>query len=163
MVEVPVIFDRRAVRAILLTPAREVLLMQLRESPSAKGFWVTPGGGVQEGESDETALRRELSEELGLSDFVIGPVILHRDHIFNWLGRRIRQREQLYLVETERFEPQMNDTVEAQVTAGFRWWTIDELRATTESVTPRRLVEIVEGWLSQGRTAAENEPDVRID
>lgn len=157
------VHDRRAVRAILLTPKREVLLMQLRESPSAKGFWVTPGGGVQEGESDEKALRRELHEELGLSGFAIGPVILRRDHTFNWLGRRIRQREQLYLVEATRFEPQMSDADEARATAGFRWWTLDELRATTESVTPRRLVEIVEGWLHAGTTGAENEPDVRVD
>jgi hypothetical protein len=72
--------------------------------------------------------------------------MLHRDHTFNWLGRRIRQREQLYLIETARFEPQMNDAVEARVTAGFYWWTLDELRATTESVTPRRLAQLIDDF-----------------
>lgn len=163
MVEV---YERRAVRAILLTPENEVLLMQLRESPNAKGFWVTPGGGVQKGESDETALRRELEEELGLSGFAIGPVLLRRDHTFNWLGRRIRQREQLYLVESARFEPQMSDAVEARVTAGFRWWTLDELRVTTESVTPRRLAQLIDDYHcaeSKARGSYQSPLEVRED
>lgn len=157
------IHDRRAVRAILLTPQQEVLLMQLRESPLAEAFWVTPGGGVQEGETEEAALRRELHEELGLREFQLGPMMLTRDHIFNWLGRRIHQRERLYLVETTRFEPRMSDVVEARVTAGFRWWPLAELHATEESVTPHHLAAILEDWLREGRTGAQNEPDVRID
>jgi 8-oxo-dGTP pyrophosphatase MutT (NUDIX family) len=152
--------ERSAVRAILLTPERDVLLMQLRESPAAEAFWVTPGGGVQPGEDDEAALRRELQEELGLNGFAIGPMLLRRDHTFNWLGRRIRQRERLYLVETARFEPLMSDAVEPRVTAGFRWWTLGELRATAESVTPRRLAGIIQGWLHEGRTGEDNQPDV---
>ncbi|HRP07890.1 MAG TPA: NUDIX domain-containing protein [Gemmatimonadales bacterium] len=53
------IHEREAVRAIVISPAAEVLLMQIGE-PGRTGFWVTPGGGVLPGESAESALQREL-------------------------------------------------------------------------------------------------------
>ena len=160
----PVIFvERRAVRAILLSPQNEVLLMQLRAPGSSEGFWITPGGGLQKNESEETALRRELSEELGLSNFELGPILARRDHTFNWLGRRIHQREQIYLVQVERFEPLMTDAIEARVTAGFRWWTLDELSETNERVTPGALLEIIEEYLREGAPDQLPEIEIRVD
>jgi len=155
--------ERRAVRAILLTPENEVLLMQLRAPGSTEGFWVTPGGGMQQDEIEETALRRELGEELGLSDFEMGPLLARREHTFNWLGRRIHQREQIYLVPASRFEPMMTDMVEARVTVGFRWWALDELRTTQERVTPRTLVQLVERYLREGAPTELPELEVVID
>ncbi len=160
----PVIFvERLAVRAILLSMQNEVLLMQLRAPEISEGFWITPGGGLQKNESEESALRRELSEELGLSNFELGPILARRDHTFNWLGRRIHQREQIYLVQTERFVPRMTDDVEARVTAGFRWWTLDELRETRESVTPGTLLEIIEEYLREGAPDQLPEIEIRVD
>jgi 8-oxo-dGTP pyrophosphatase MutT (NUDIX family) len=158
-----ILVERRAVRAILLTPQNEVLLMQLRAPGSSEAFWITPGGGLQKNESEETALRRELSEELGLSDFELGPILARRDHTFNWLGRRIHQREQIYLVQTERFEPLMTDAVEARVTVGFRWWTLKELRETKDRVTPGSLIAIVEKYLSVGAPVELPELEIRVD
>lgn len=46
-------------------------------------FWVQPGGHIEPGETDlEAAARREVAEELGVSDLVnvlgVGPALLHR-------------------------------------------------------------------------------------
>ena len=155
------IHQREAVRAIVISPAVEVLLEELGE-PGGPSFWVTPGGGLQPGESAESALRRELAEELGLVQFEIGPLLLRRRHTFSWLGRRIRQSEQLFAVETERFEPRFRDPVEAQVFRGFRWWTIDELRDTSESVTPASLATLVVNFVERGAPAVV-ELEVRED
>lgn len=52
------------VRAVLVTPTDEVLLIR-RERPNTPVYWVLPGGGVEPTDaSHEDALRREVHEEV---------------------------------------------------------------------------------------------------
>ena len=49
-----------------------------RGKPPGQGLWSIPGGRVEQGESDERAVERELLEETGLRVIVghlIGPVV----------------------------------------------------------------------------------------
>lgn len=50
----------------LIDPDGRVLLAQRPEGKSLAGLWEFPGGKVEPGESPETALIRELREELGI-------------------------------------------------------------------------------------------------
>ena len=143
---------RDAVRAILLTPEQEVLLMRISEPGTSGGFWITPGGGVEPGENIETALRRELLEELGLEDFEIGGEVWRRQHTFNWLGKRFCQRERYFMVRVPRFTPHMSDPIEAKVFQEFRWWPLLELQQTALRLTPLALAKIV------GETIARDAP-----
>ena len=54
------VLDRRAVKAVALR-GRDLLLLR-----AGSGAVKLPGGGVEPGESDEQALRRELDEECGV-------------------------------------------------------------------------------------------------
>lgn len=49
-----------------LRKERKVLVGQRPETHSLAGQWEFPGGKIESGESPETALQRELQEELGI-------------------------------------------------------------------------------------------------
>ena len=155
---------RDAVRAILLTPQHDVLLMRICEpGGTARGWWITPGGGLEPGECIEGGLRRELKEELGLDDFAIGAEIWRRQHTFNWLDRRLCQRERYFIVPVKKFLPEMTDQVEIKVLQEFRWWPLAELQQSGEDVTPRSLAAIVHRFIMQGPPTQALEWEILVD
>lgn len=50
----------------LIDPDGRILLAQRPEGKSMAGLWEFPGGKIEEGETPEAALVRELHEELGI-------------------------------------------------------------------------------------------------
>lgn len=155
--------QRRAVRALILTPDHEVLLMRVVTPDGADRFWIAPGGGLEPGETAAEGLRRELSEELGLTGFEAGPVIWRRHHTFTWGAGRISQREEFRVVHTDRFEPVMTDAVEAALLDGFRWWRIADLARCEERLTPLSLADILKRYLRDGPPAEPPDEEVLVD
>ena len=134
--------ERIAVRALVLDEKRRTLLVQFRDD-EGQVWWTTPGGGIDEGEDVESALRRELAEELGLDDFALGPELWTREHTFAWRGTIHRQRERIWLVEVARHEPVPRVDLAAELVVEVRWWTQDELEAAMETLVPERLPQLL--------------------
>jgi 8-oxo-dGTP diphosphatase len=68
----------RLVAAVIERDGR-YLITQRRPTAVLPGLWEFPGGRVEEGESDEEALRRELRERLG-TEVEVKAQIAHRVH-----------------------------------------------------------------------------------
>lgn len=146
---------RDAVRALLVTPEREVLLVRF-EFPTAT-VWALPGGGLEPGEDHETALRRELAEEVGLHDVDVGPHVWNREHIIPFLdGRWDGQRDRVYLVPTERFEPRPMlswEQLRAERLHELRWWHLDQLAAVDLHFAPLALPTLLAELVTDGPPA----------
>jgi 8-oxo-dGTP pyrophosphatase MutT (NUDIX family) len=155
---------RQAVRVLILTPDREVLLLRIRLPDTGEAIWIAPGGGIEPGESTEEALRRELREELGFdARFTLGPVLWRRQHTFNWADKRLCQTETYHALLVPRFSPTMNDPVEGRVLQQFRWWSVSDLQDATERLTPLSLASIVSRYIAHGPPRHPVQLEVLVD
>lgn len=94
----------------------KILISQRPAGKHLEGMWEFPGGKVQVGESHEIALRRELSEELGINA-IIGPEFHFVDHKYpeKWV------KIWFYLCGVESGEP---SSLERNP---FKWIDLEEL------------------------------------
>ncbi len=91
------------VAAALTNQAGEILLQRRPEGRQMAGLWEFPGGKVDHGESPESALARELKEELGV---VVDPNNLHP---FAFASEPLGDRHLLlllYICESWQGDPQ---------------------------------------------------------
>lgn len=131
-------------RAIVIDgQGRTLLFKAFGDASRSRFFWITPGGGVNPGESDAVALRRELEEECGLREFEIGEHVWVRKAVFPLpsTGEMIHQSERFYLVRVGEHEVDITgwDDFERQFLAEPRWWTMEELDRSREDFAPSNL------------------------
>lgn len=66
----------------------QLLLIQHQEHKSGHTYWVLPGGGLDEGETEEQCILREMKEETNL-DVKVRSLILdepgHPDGVYQWM------------------------------------------------------------------------------
>ena len=140
--------SRRAGRVLVIDPAGRVLLLQGFD-PAAPGrlYWVTIGGGLDEGEGTAEAAARELWEETGIrasAGELAGPV-WRRTVEFSFDGTSYRQDEDYFLLHVGNVQVSLAnlEAIERATVTGHRWWSRQELTATTEEFFPRELPELL--------------------
>ena len=139
---------RPAARVLLIDDRDRVLLFDvaLPHRPHDR-LWITPGGGLDPGETRKDAALRELYEETGLRGVKLGPCIWKRRHTWRWEDKWIESDEWFYLLRAPAFDvvPTAPDEWEMQYVLGHRWWSVDELVAnrSMETFVPRSMPELL--------------------
>ena len=119
--------------------------------PGLTDYWVTPGGGLESGETHEDAAHRELREETGFGVQVLDGPIVRRRYDLVIRGCLTRCVEHLYVGKVDAIRPvvdisgQLPD--ELKTLRDIRWWTRNELGTTEARVLPVGLAGVVDQWL----------------
>jgi 8-oxo-dGTP diphosphatase len=141
--------ERPSARLLVVDEAERVLLFHFlpQRGPAAgQGFWATPGGAVDPGETFEQAACRELLEETGFRIADPGPQVHHRKEAFLLAdGETVLADERYFLIRVDNAQPsnELWTELERQVMTGHRWWSEAELRQTDERVWPKNLADLL--------------------
>ena len=138
----------RLTSRILLFDQEGRVLLFLTKAPDTSGFarWITPGGGVDPGETHEQAAIRELREETGLVVDSVGKPVWAHDFAVQWDDAdHDTGHAEFYVVQTERFEPSSDGwTPEEHIDVlDSRWWSIAELLSTSDPWEPAELISLI--------------------
>lgn len=144
----PNLHAHRLTSRVLLFDREDRILLFLTAAPDSSGVarWITPGGGVDPGESHLDAARRELHEETGLRlDVLAGPVWSH-DFAVEWdSADHDTGHAEFYSAVVDCFEPSdanWTDDERVDVTA-HRWWSLAELLGERPRIEPAELIDLV--------------------
>lgn len=151
---------RPTVRLLVIDDADRVLLFGGHEIEGPGKFWFTPGGGIEPGETQEQAARREMLEETGLTGFELGRVIWTRTGPGLLDGETVMYQSTGYLVRVPAFAVDTTgfSEIERNSILEFRWWSVADLRATTDRLVPGQLADLVASALDE--SAAQDPVDL---
>ena len=135
----------RPVARVLLIDSKDRVLL-FRSELAYGTFWITPGGGVDPGETYEQAAHRELWEETGLKGAELSACIWTVRFTFPYEDRFYDQTERYYLARCDPFEIDSTnwlpgERVEIQQ---HRWWSLDQITASpAEPFRPQHLGQLL--------------------
>lgn len=124
---------RVSVKAVIIRNDK-ILLVQENDH----GWWSLPGGGIDRGETINTALQREVSEELNISP---ERITVHEQVLHAAIGHVVKSIPRVALLY--RVDISGNDIKGTDHILGFGWFTSEEVEQLEISDTVGGKTEIL--------------------
>jgi 8-oxo-dGTP pyrophosphatase MutT (NUDIX family) len=145
---------RVGARALLIDPDDRLLLINEVDDEVGQPYWLTPGGGVEPGESSPAAAVREVYEETGIRIELADdcPAIYTDRRLWSYRGVRYDQTNHFFtarIVESVRAVPAALTEMERATLIAMRWWSVAELRASSDVFYPPDIADLLERVLAQ--------------
>ena len=141
---------RKTARVLLLDGEDRLLLIRMHDpdvgdasgNVLSSAYWVTIGGEMEGSEDIATAARRELLEETRLADALVGPAVWTTEHVLCVHGKNRLMQETFVLARTDTTALNRSGWTELEraVIQDMKWWTLGDLRETSELIFPTSLV-----------------------
>lgn len=140
----PWTLKRKSARVVLLNDLDQIFLINsVDPADASKGsWWELPGGGIDPGERSADTVRRELWEEGGMRNAMIGPVVWIQHVEFDFGGYHFDQDEVIHIARTTQRtieRPRGLEALEALAFRGARWWSVSEVESSAEAFLPPEL------------------------
>jgi 8-oxo-dGTP pyrophosphatase MutT (NUDIX family) len=144
---------RVAGRALLVDGDSRVLMIN-EAIDAGQAYWLTPGGGIEPGETPQQAAMRETYEETGLVIWIPADAVeVHRERrTWSYRGTNYDQINYFFAVRVPEpldMAPAALTDMERKSLIGFRWWPAAELRASDELFYPPEIADLVDAFTSQ--------------
>lgn len=142
---------RKTARVLLKRRSGEVFLLLTHFDPEVglPARWITPGGGIDSGESALDAAIRELFEETGLrvDAELLGDSIGELEGKWHWAdGKNFHTYHDTFfefIVDDFELDNSAWTEDEHRDVLEYRWWSQDQLQETAELIGPHGLVEFI--------------------
>ena len=124
----------------LVTNENNELLMIFR-----RGKWDLPKGKLDEGESIETCAVREVEEETGINNIILGSLIdiTYHDYFDTWIKEGVSKETHWYAMKIKGTQPLIPQT-EEDIT-DIQWVNNTDLRNCLSNTYPT-IIAIIEKW-----------------
>jgi 8-oxo-dGTP pyrophosphatase MutT (NUDIX family) len=142
---------RETARIMLVDEKNRIFLLKTHFDPEVglPPRWLTPGGGIDSGETTLEAAVRELREETGMrvNPEELGEPALVSSGRWDWTDGMSYHTytDTIYELRVQNFDPDTSGFTQDELRdiLEYRWWTIQELMESDEQLAPHELRE----WL----------------
>jgi len=139
---------RKSARAIVINSKNQIFLFQYMFDylEDSKVIWITPGGSLEEGESFEDALKRELFEKLGVQITEECQEVYYRNPLYTMKnGEVIKSVEKFFLVllDEEQFTyVNWTESEKKRMLVG-KWWSLEEIEKSEDKFFTTDILSIM--------------------
>jgi 8-oxo-dGTP pyrophosphatase MutT (NUDIX family) len=138
---------RETARIMLIDEQNRIFLLKthIDSEVGLPPRWLTPGGGIDSGESTLHAAVRELFEETGMrvSPDVLGEPVLVASGRWDWADglNYHTYTDTIYELKVQNFQPDTSGFTQDELRdiLEYRWWTVEEILESNEPLAPHEL------------------------